>query len=278
MSREPENFTSVEPMHSRLKKHIAYYYFHSNNVSSETVDFTYYPHINHAVTAYIGSSVAIDQKKTFVFPEEDKFTALYSRLQFHPHQVNIEGDFKKIGIVFKPYGINHFVSKPLKEISPNVISIFAEWNPEFSEVTRKIWNGDSVDNKISLLEDFLMKQFTNNGDPALQQIIDKITEEEELSTVSQVSEEFQMNRKRLYRLFVRELGCSPTNYFKIIRFRKSLETYLRSNKESSTQAALAHFYDQADFIRNVKAKTNDTPKRLSKNISRLNEKTYWKFD
>jgi len=63
-----------------------------------------------------------------------------------------------------------------------------------------------------------------------------------------------------------------------LRFRKSLEKYLQTDHINLTEAAAAQFYDQSDFIKNVRQITALTPKKLTKEISDLKHSIFWKIE
>ena len=99
-----------------------------------------------------------------------------------------------------------------------------------------------------------------------------------IDLIPEIADKYGMNRKALYRLFIRELDCSPKKFIKILRFRRSLESYLQSNQIKLTEAAVSQFYDQSDFIKNVRKITTMTPKTLTRKISDLENTIFWKID
>lgn len=274
--RKLDNFISVKPCH-QLQKYIDSYYFHSSDDPCGDIKFTYYPHIKHAVTIYDGSVAETQGNLTIVNPHKTKNSVLYSTVRERPQNVEIKGAFKKIGIVFKPYGINRFVHKNLKEFNNDVISCFEEWHPEVLDISQEIWNTEEIAGKVSILETFIKNQETKNVDEHFSNFIEEISESKNIETVQEITGKYYANRKALYRVFKRELNCTPSSFFKILRFRKSLERYLKTNEINLTEVAMAQFYDQSDFIKNVKQVTDTTPKKLSKQLSDLENAIFWKI-
>ncbi len=272
-----DNFISVRPT-LELQKYIDSYYFHSCDNPNSNIKFTYYPNIKHAVTIYRDSVAKTQGNLTIINPQKLKNSVLYSTVRKRPHNVEIKGKFKKIGIVFKPYGLNHFIKKNIKEFNNDVISVFEEWNSTIQNITEEIWKTDDIKSKISLLESFLKNHITNNTNERFSIFIDEITKSKNIESTQDLSKKYYPNRKALYRIFIRELNCNPSTFLKILRFRKSLESYLKTTKINLTEVAVTQFYDQSDFIKNVKQITHTTPKKLTKQVSNLENSIFWKIE
>src|SRR5690606_36630052 len=111
------SLTTVKPQNDRLKKLIAYYYFHISDNDKHSESFYFDPNYLHALTIYKGNEVEINVtiKTSKISPSTDniKLTFLYTVNQKDKYHVHIKRAFYKIGIVFYPLGINHFISQPL---------------------------------------------------------------------------------------------------------------------------------------------------------------------
>lgn len=272
-----DNFISVRPT-LELQKHIDSYYFHSCDNPDSNIKFTYYPNIKHAVTIYKDSIAKTQENLTIINPQRFNNSVLYSTVRERPHNVEIKGEFKKIGIIFKPYGLNHFIKRNIRELNNDVISVFEEWNSNIQNITEEIWKTDDIKSKTSIMDSFLKNQMTNNINERFSIFIDEIDKSKNIESINDIVKKHYPNRKARYRIFIRELNCSPSTYLKILRFRKSLESYLKPNKINLTKVAVAQFYDQSDFIKNVKQITNTTPKKLTNQVSDLENSIFWKIE
>ena len=272
-----DNFISVKPA-LEFQQFIDSYYFHSCDNEESVLNFTYYPHIKHAVTIYLGSLSLTQGNRTVVHSQQSTNSVLYSTVRDFPQQVEIKGRFRKIGIVFKPYGLNHFITKSLHDFHHQVVSVFEEWNPEFIGVAEKIWETHEINERAALLDRFLAGKQNNSTNVVFDKIISEILRSDTNESIQRISIRYNLNRKALYRMFIKELQCSPSKFIKVLRFRKSLEAYLKAEKANLTAIAVAHFYDQSDFIRNVKKITSQTPSKLTREISDLDNTIFWKID
>ncbi|MDR5591118.1 AraC family transcriptional regulator [Christiangramia sp. SM2212] len=274
--RKLENFISVKP-HFKLQKYVDSYYFHMNTDPKNKSKFTYYPNIKHAVTIYQDSIGKTDNNKTIVRPKNGVFSAHYSTVKTEPHQVEIQGEFRKIGIIFQPYGLNHFIQRNIKDFHFQTISNFCEWDSSFQELSKKIWRMKNIDSRVTLLDSFLIEKKTQNPNEEFQEMIDWIIYSEDIYSLQDIAQKYNLNRKKIYRLFLKELNCTPTVFFKILRFRRSLDNYLKNQSSNLTEASIAQFYDQSNFIKTVKQITSVTPKKLTKELSDLDNSIFWKI-
>ncbi len=240
--------------------------------------FTYYPHIKHAVTIYKNSLAKTEGDRTVVHPDKAKGSVLYSTLRKRPHQVELNGPFQKTGIIFKPYGISRFVEKPVSLFNHSEISAFNEWNPALDTLRDEIWNAPTFVEKTQLLDAFLKNQLKSETNEHFRQCLEEVLQVEQSIATKAILKIYYPNRKALYRVFKQELNCSPRTFLKTLKFRKSLERYLEANSISLTQAAVAHFYDQSDFIKNVKQITHSTPIKFTRQVSDLDNAIFWNLE
>ncbi|MEE3226511.1 MAG: helix-turn-helix domain-containing protein, partial [Bacteroidota bacterium] len=254
------------------------YYFHSSEAINGQVRFTYYPHIKHAVTLYKNSLAKTEGNRTVVHPDKAKGSVLYSTLRERPHQVELNGPFQKIGIVFKPYGLNRFVNKPLYEFNFSEISVFNEWDAALDTLRDEIWNAPTILEKTQLLDTFLKDQLKSETNEHFRQCLEEVLQAEQAIATKAILKNYYPNRKALYRVFKQELNCSPRTFLKTLKFRKSLEQYLKANSITLTEAAVAHFYDQSDFTKNLKQIAHTTPKELTRQVSDLDHAIFWNLE
>src|SRR5690554_5098251 len=245
---------TMKPKNDQLKKLIAYYYFHVSDNEKHSESFYFYPNYMHALTIYKGSDVIITKEKSIISqikPSSDsnKFTFLYTVNLKEKIQVNIQGAFYKIGIVFYPLGINHFIEQSLSEI----MDYF------FQEIN-------------------LDKKFKTCLSPLSKELL--IKEQLEIVEHALLEKHTEVSRKTLLRLFKKHTLSTIEEYKKMVMFRNSLN-YALQHKElvNLTDIALYNmYYDQSHFIKHFKSITNEIPKTLLPKIKQIgNEDLYWHF-
>ncbi len=274
-------FITAKPFSEKLSKYISYYYFHSSEEKNYYKRFEFYPNYKHALTAYKNSQITIQNKGTIITPtEKSNISVLYSINKNRNFKVEINGAFQKIGVVFNPLGINHFIDKDLEEIFSGEINNFAYFEEELNKVLKKVFYEDKTDKKVKLLDDFFEKKYIGFSENSLQKAIQKIITSHGTIQVAELSKKINTNRRALLRLFKKHTTLTIKEYQKLVRFRQAFNYFNENKKEINlTDVALySMYYDQAHFIKHFKSITKETPKTLLYKISHIGkEDTYWYF-
>lgn len=272
-----------KPKNELLKKYISYYYFHVSTDENHSEAFYFYPNYMHALTIYKGNDVEIDlqekSSKVRTSKNKEKLTFLYSINLKDKIHVDLKGTFHKIGIVFYPLGINHFIDKPLSNFLSGAfqeISMNTSFKQHFETITKET----PVDEQIDLLEKALMAALYPFQNNALQTAVREIILSNGTVKVETLESITFTSRKTLLRLFKKHLYSTIEEYKKMVMFRNSL-TYAVQQQElvNLTDIALySMYYDQSHFIRHFKSITEETPKTLLPQIVQIgNEELYWHF-
>jgi AraC-like DNA-binding protein len=281
MNSGKDHFITLPTKDDRLKPFVSYFYFHHATDEIFNKSFTFYPNYKHAITAYASSkSIKIGPSTHKIIPHSN-VNVLYTMNYDKAYQVNLNGAFSKLGIVFHPLGINHFIKPDLDKIYniDNQYS-FHYFGNEFDQVLQSVFDTDSYELKQEILEQFLISKLQPFDQPLLKQAIDLMFDNQSNLKIEEIASILNTNRKQLLRLFQKHVCCSPEIYRKMIRFRNAFNE-LQTDKESTlTDISLFHnYYDQSDFNRQFKSITNEQPKNLLKSITHIgNEDTYWKFE
>tara|TARA_B110000902_G_C14262057_1_gene570118 strand:+ start:92 stop:937 length:846 start_codon:yes stop_codon:yes gene_type:complete len=277
-----EKFITKKPNSPFLQQYISYYYFHNSLDDYDRKKYIYYPNIKSALTIYKNSKVTFNDTYSITEPDsETDFSFLYSGIQKQLRTSEIIAPFDKIGIVFNELGINHFIKQPLSSILTHTDDKqFNHFGNDLINSCKSIYNTIELNEKINLLDNFFESKFCDFKDDKLKDCIHTIDSSKQKLTVSEVSEQLQINRKTLLRLFKKHLCCTTKEYLNIIQFRKSLNQYLLINKKQSfTELAIdSQYYDQSQFINHFKKLSGENPKTFFKNIEHLgSEDTFWTF-
>lgn len=275
---------TMKPENEQLKKLIAYYYFHVSDNENYSESFLFYPNYMHALTIYKGSDVSLRNNKNVISTvkpsaNKDKLTFLYTVNLKDKIRVDIEGSFQKIGIVFYPLGINHFISKPLNEL---MLQHFQEINLQegFKRIISTISTDTTIEEQIETLENALLSIYTPFEEKDLQKAIKEIVLSNGTIKVDELKKLTSVSRKTLLRLFKKHTLSNIEDYKKMVMFRNSLN-YALQHKElvNLTDVALYNmYYDQSHYIKHFKSFTHETPKTLLPKIKQIgNEDLYWHF-
>ncbi|PZR19282.1 MAG: hypothetical protein DI539_14485 [Flavobacterium psychrophilum] len=276
------NFITIKPKDVVVAKYIDYYYFHVSDDPVFSKKFFFYPNYKHAITIYKGSEVSLTDEGSVVLPSSgDKILSFYSINTDQNFRVELNGVFDKIGIVFNPLGLNHFLKEALGgffDRSMNVLNCFG--NP-FVEAMQKVYAEDNAEAKADLLDAFFKANFVGFEEPVVKKAVQEILNSNGSVKVEELSEQLDVNRKTLLRLFKKHLCCSVEEYKKLVMFRNALNYSQAMGEEASlTDVALySLYYDQAHYIKHFKSVTHQSPKTLLSKLTKLgSQETYWYFE
>ncbi len=272
-----------KPINELLKKQIAYYYFHASSNEAHAEAFYFYPNYLHALTIYKGNEIVIDADKlnSQVRPSSDKnkSTLLYTINVNDKIQVDIQGAFYKIGIVFYPLGINHFIDQPLDQWLKKALQKVV-LNEIFDTKIAPLTKALAVEEQLDILETALLAIYRPFQESNLQKAVREIVLSNGIIKVEELEQLTTVSRKTLLRLFKKHTFTTIEEYKKIVMFRNSLN-YALQHKElvNLTDVALyAMYYDQSHFIKHFKSITKETPKTLLPKIVQIgSEDLYWHF-
>jgi len=273
------NFITLKPKDALIARYIDYYYFHASDDPGFHNKFAFYPNYKHAVTIYLNSEVSFADAGTVINPSSsDKFVALYSVNTHQSFDVNLSGKFYKIGIVFNPLGINHFINKPLSALFTPSFSEFTYFGEAFENVVKSTYRSDH-ESKAAELDAFFSERYVGFDEPVVKKAVQEILNSNGGVRVEDLSEITGVNRKTLLRLFKKHLCASIEEYKKLVMFRNALN-YSQQSVHSLTDVALySLYYDQAHYIKHFKAVTNQSPKALLSKLTHLgNQDVYWHFE
>lgn len=276
-----EAFVTAHPISKKISPFIAYYYFHSSADKDFERNFSYYPNYKHALTAYLNSEVSLKNNISEVRPSEEKqIRVLYSINKKDSIKVNIRGAFSKIGIVFNPLGINHFIKEDLQEIFSGTTGNFDYFGKALHYSLTSVFEASDLTRKTLLLDEFFERHYVGFPQPKLKQAIHEFLLSNGAIKVNELSEKLNLNRRSLLRLFKIHTKMNVEDYRKMIRFRKAFN-YYQQNKEKTTLTEVAlysMYYDQAHFIKHFKSITKENPTSLLAKIAQIGEEeTYWYF-
>lgn len=277
-----EVFHSKLPQSNFLKKHIAYYYFHESTKEKSVKSFIYYPHYQNGLTIYKNSEVTLEElHTTLTKPKECGYFFGYAKLINHAAKAVLHSPFNKIGIVFQPLGLNHFVKDNLATYIPNPINLsFNYFKSSMNDTLDKVYEADSIEEKVELLDSYFLKAYKGFESPKMEKAIQILLNGSVRYKVENLAQELQISRKTLLRLFKKHHNCSVVDYMRMIQFRKSIE-FFKMKQSKATLTQLAHdsyYYDQSEFIKHFKKLTGFSPKHFFRDLTDLgSENTFWTF-
>jgi AraC-like DNA-binding protein len=170
-----------------------------------------------------------------------------------------------------------FYPSPISDITDTVVEADLIFGRNFHELREQLLAATSIERMFELVEGFLLRQAGNTlyvGDAAkcVEYAVSSILHKPTLRRLHQLSEEIGYSHKHFIELFRHQVGVSPKQYLKIMRFQKAICAI--ENNESIPWSHIAlesGFYDQAHFIHDFKHFSGFTPNEyMKRKVSTLN--------
>ncbi|MBO0323007.1 AraC family transcriptional regulator [Muricauda sp. CAU 1633] len=175
------------------------------------------------------------------------------------------GKTTSFGIKINPEGFPLFLDYSYKELNNIFVGLDGIADRGLMELEEQVFEQPSVKGKIKVVESFLLKRIVklNSDDDymlysAIVEYI-KIKKGEIRSNV--LAAHFNINYKKMERLFKFYMGIAPKTYIRIIRFNAAI--HLRGQLTDLNLTQLGNelgFFDQSHFIREFKSFSSLTPK------------------
>lgn len=276
----PNQFRTAKPESALLKSCIAYYYFDESDEENFTKSFVYYPHFNNALTIYKDSEIVLNNPYSSIArPKSNRYTFGFGKLISCAAEAKIHAPFNRIGIVFQPIGLNHFLDGDLSDF------VKAPVNPNFNvfkdtmlPILDEVFATNDIHSKVEILDNYFLSIYKGFHDSKMKEAMDLLFKDDIKYSVEALAEKLKISRKTLLRMFKKHQNCSAIDYIKLIQFRKSIELF-QNSKDKTTLTDLAistAYYDQSDFINHFKKLTGFNPKSFFKNVSIVSEQgTFW---
>jgi AraC-like DNA-binding protein len=171
---------------------------------------------------------------------------------------------KTFAVRFYPYGFANFIIRPIRELADKetpLISLFEE--NLVRELEQKIIDASSTKFRIEAVENFLLGKLKSQSviDNIIKTTIHALYSTNGSGSINAILKEDLSKRRNLERKFSKQIGVSPKQLGKIIRFQAALKMMLNSKGEKLIQIAYKNeYYDQAHFIKDFKEFTGTNPK------------------
>jgi len=263
------------PQLERLKPYIAYYYFIKTDSPDFKTAWYSFPHVYNAVSIYkqVGCEVQKEKVRIIESKAEAYVTMVQAKCQ-EPLLVQMQGRIQRVSIIFKSLGFNNFIRQPLSQVINEISQRLTAWEnidfyPGFLEHLFELVN--SNEQRITLLEDFLLSQYQPFFQMQLTQALELLSDFEKDYSVEAIADRLEISVRTFNRLFNLHLGISPIGYKRIARFRHSLNNKLfsRQFKRLTEIGYESNFYDQSYFIKMYNKLTGFNPSVFFDSVQKL---------
>jgi AraC-like DNA-binding protein len=167
-----------------------------------------------------------------------------------------------IGVKFKPGGFYPFIKQPVSSLINNPLAIRPVFDIEARTLEDTMLSHTEDAKMVELAESFIRPKLPEK-DPAItliNRIIDRIVEDHWITKVDDICKAFDMNKRKLQRLFDQYVGVSPKWVIKLYRLQNAAETIDHDKNHDRLKLAVdLGYHDQSHFIKDFKAVIGKTP-------------------
>jgi AraC-like DNA-binding protein len=165
-----------------------------------------------------------------------------------------------IVVEFNPQGAYRFFQISLNDIKNQIRPLTDILGTVGKQLEEQISNVESVNDKIVLLQQFLLKQFMLQPEDAIfEYCVAKITSSKGKMTIKELEKKTGYSSRWLNMKFADKLGISPKNLSTIIRFNQYYNAVANNNEMDFMQNAFYdHYYDQSHFLKEFKRFTGQS--------------------
>ena len=184
-----------------------------------------------------------------------------------PSLMNYQNElFTTIQFVLKPHALSTLFAINASEMTNALVEL-----TEFStnNLNDQMLNTNNLNQQMNLLIDFLSNKvkYLRSRDTLVEESLRFIHTKIKTITVRELLEHLNISERQFERRFHQTVGVSPKFYIRVKRFNAAIELLKNGSHETLTDVAHElNFYDQSHFIRDIKAFSGITPRKLSQKV------------
>ncbi|MFT3823980.1 MAG: AraC family transcriptional regulator [Chitinophagaceae bacterium] len=174
-----------------------------------------------------------------------------------------------IGIEFNPDGAYRFFRLNYNDLKNQMLSLTDLFGGLGRQLEEQVSNAATSDDKILLLQQFLINKFSINSEDAVFDFcIRKIRATKGRVSVKELEKQTGYSSRWLNMKFIERTGVSPKNLSAIVRFQEVYRAIISGNSAAFNAGLFYdYYYDQSHFIRDFKRFTGMPPQRLTKMVN-----------
>jgi AraC-like DNA-binding protein len=178
------------------------------------------------------------------------------------------GNEGMVAVVFYPDGLSAFIKIPPIEFTGLIVDLELVFGKAIKEIHEKICEANSNEERISLVEHFLLNQLKNKEKPFNNDIRFAVLQMQlnNKTSILTLASEVNMSKRNFERKFLESVGLTPVFFNRIVRFQKAFKLINQQEKILFTEIAyFSGYYDQSHFIRDFKQFYGQPPKEFNQN-------------
>jgi len=257
------NFQIIQPS-GFLKNFIRYYCFMESSPYEADMVERVIPTENIQLMFHYKNPFIVHQQDNSIIKQPQ---SIICGLSNSFSDVSTNGETGVVFISFYPAGACHFFNFPLSEIENQSINMSDVLGSEIKQVEESLYYAVLINEKIAVIENFLIRQFSpipSHDNLLIQKGIGIIKNYKGQINASSLSGSLSVTSKTLERKFSQYLGKTTKQVIKLIRFQEVLRDFSKNKELILTERAYNNgYFDQSHFIHDFKTYSGYTPKEFA---------------
>lgn len=163
------------------------------------------------------------------------------------------------GVKFHPWAANKIWKTDMHYLTNGCLNLIDLDLPEMSILQERICLANTIDERIQLIETYLLPYQNFNDKDSLKPVLKQINKD--MPNLSKLDIDF--GQRRLQQRFKSEIGISPKLFMRTLRINQVIEQMKSKPMQSLTQLALEYnYFDQTHFIKDFKQFTGLSPNKF----------------
>ena len=163
-----------------------------------------------------------------------------------------------------PYASSLFFTNSMSEFTNYATDAYGIFSREINDFYYSLMEAGSLGQKVGALDRFLTGKLVKNEKQyrksrIIEQVCGHICSKGDTFESKALSKSYGLSERYIEKLFVDMVGITPSAFFSVYRFNKSLDLVLSSGLRLTSIAYDCGYYDQAHFIKEFKKFTGITP-------------------
>ncbi|WP_246066914.1 helix-turn-helix domain-containing protein [Paenibacillus koleovorans] len=193
--------------------------------------------------------------------------------QRHAHY--IEGKGTVFGVKFKPGGFYPFVKTAISGMAEHPLGLHEVFGAEARETEHAFLTEANGDERMVELAEAMIRPklpVPDENVTLINRIVDQVCEDRTLTKVDELCESFDLNKRKLQRLFEQYVGVSPKWMIRLYRIQNAAEAIDLGEEHDWLQLSLKlGYYDQAHFTKDFKLLVGKTPEEYGRKQAAIHD-------
>ncbi|MCH8567149.1 MAG: AraC family transcriptional regulator [Balneolales bacterium] len=178
----------------------------------------------------------------------------------------LQNHIQILGAHLKPYTLSLFTQQSIQNLSW-VIHPKEILGKQSLDFMQKADAAESVDELFEIAESSFLDAIEQRETGIVSKAIEFFDSgHTAYKRISEVASALGISEKTLYNQFKQQAGCSPKDYIKLSRLKKSMLKMLEAQSNLTGIALESEFYDQSHFVHEIRNITGQSPKKLQNKI------------